>query len=89
MKPGGHEQRKSNNHVYSFLLFVSSVPRYQVEFKYFERSLLYLVQCSRGKFKFFFEKLMGCNIPDGFWDGIPHDRAPISYNIINTFIIYN
>ena len=33
-------QRKFKNHFYSFLLFVSSVPRHRVEFKYFERSLL-------------------------------------------------
>ena len=28
----GHKQRKLNDHVYSFLLFVSSRPRYQAEF---------------------------------------------------------
>ena len=28
----GHKQRKLNDHVYSFLLFVSSGPRYQAEF---------------------------------------------------------
>jgi len=28
----GHKQRKLNDHVYSFLLFVSSRPHYQTEF---------------------------------------------------------
>ena len=31
-RPGGHKQRKLNDHVYSFLLFVSSKPHYQAEF---------------------------------------------------------
>ena len=31
-RPRGHKQRKLNDHVYSFLLFVSSRPHYQVEF---------------------------------------------------------
>ena len=30
----GHKQRKVNDHVYSFLLFVSSEPRYEAEFYY-------------------------------------------------------
>ena len=38
MRPRVHKQKKLNNHVYSFLLYVSSGPRYQVEFKYFKRS---------------------------------------------------
>ena len=36
----GHKQRKLNDRVYSFLLFVYSRPRYQAEFKYIESSLL-------------------------------------------------
>ena len=28
----GHKERKLNDHVYSFLLFVSSRPHYQAEF---------------------------------------------------------
>ena len=40
MKPRGHKQKKLDNYVYSFLLFVSSGPRYQVEFLCFERNLL-------------------------------------------------
>ena len=31
-KPRGHKQRKLNEHVYSFLLMVSSKPHYQAEF---------------------------------------------------------
>ena len=35
----GHQQRKLNGHVYSFLLFVSSRPHYQAEFQYIESGL--------------------------------------------------
>ena len=31
-RPRGHKQRKLNDHVYSFLLFVFSRPHYRVEF---------------------------------------------------------
>ena len=36
----GHKQRKWNDHVYSFLLFVSSRPCYQAEFEYIEIGLM-------------------------------------------------
>ena len=40
-RPRGHTQRKLNDYVYSFLLFVSCRPHYQVEsFKYIESDLL-------------------------------------------------
>ena len=37
----GHKQRKLNDHVYSFLLFVSSRPHYQTEFQYSESGRLF------------------------------------------------
>ena len=36
----GHKQRKLNDHVYSFLLFVPSKPHYEAEFLYIEIGLL-------------------------------------------------
>ena len=37
----GHEQRKLNDHVYSFLLFLSSRPDYQAEFQFIESGLFH------------------------------------------------
>ena len=39
-RPRGHKQRKLNEHVNLFLLFVSSEPHYQAEFEYIESGLL-------------------------------------------------
>lgn len=43
MRPRDNKQNNLNNHVYSFLLFMFSGLRYQVEFECIERSLLSIV----------------------------------------------
>ena len=55
----GLKQRKLNDHVYSFLLFVSSKPRYQAEFQYIESGLLQGIEAKPVHFRI---TCFGCSI---------------------------